>query len=146
MGLRGPGHRHDHVVQVFKDVCEGTDEAAALSALLAPGVVVITDGGGRVRVPLQPVSGTEQAARYLLGLFGGQAEVTFAEASVNGGPGLVVRVAGTTAAVVVLHLCDDLITDVWIVMNPDKLGAFQGYEDPPTNPPTDPPTDTTRTR
>ncbi|MFF3443803.1 sigma factor [Streptosporangium sp. NPDC002721] len=136
-GARTPGRRRDRVVQVFKDACEGTGEVAGLAALLAPGVVVITDGGGRVRVPLQPVSGTEQAARYLLGLFGGQAEVTFAEASINGGPGLVVRVAGTTAAVVVLHLCDDLITDVWIVMNPDKLGAFRGHDDPPT--------DTTRT-
>lgn len=129
-----PGHRRDHVVQVFKDACEGMDGVATLTALLAPDVVVITDGGGRVRVPLQPVSGTEQAARYILDLFGGQADVTLVEASINGGPGLVVRVAGTTAAVVVLHLCGGLVSDVWIVMNPDKLGAFRGHEDPPAGP------------
>ncbi|MEU4409200.1 sigma factor [Streptosporangium sp. NPDC023963] len=130
-GSSAPGHRHDRIVQVFKDVCEGTDEITGLTALLAPDVIVITDGGGRVRVPLQPVSGTEQAARYILDLFGGQAGVTLVKTSVNGGPGLIVRVAGTTAAVVVLHFCRDLVSDVWIVMNPDKLGAFRGPEDPP---------------
>ncbi len=130
-GPWAPEHRHDHIVQVFKDVCEGMDEVSGLTALLAPDVIVITDGGGRVRVPLQPVSGTEQATRYILDLFGGQADVTLVETSVNGGPGLIVRVAGTTAAVVVLHLCGGLISDVWIVMNPDKLGAFREHEDPP---------------
>ncbi|MFG2076476.1 sigma factor [Nonomuraea maritima] len=135
---RTPAYQDDRIVQVFKKACARTDKVDRLTALLAPDVTVITDGGGRVRAPLQPITGVEPAARFLVGLFGGQADVTVTEASINSGPGLVVRVAGTTAAVVVLHVRDGLVQDVWIVMNPDKLRAWHEREDPPA--------DATRTR
>jgi RNA polymerase sigma-70 factor (ECF subfamily) len=138
MTPRVPAYRYDRIVQAFKMACEGTDGVGELTVLLAPDVTVITDSGGRVRAPLQPITGADQVARFVVGLFGGQDDVTLVEASINGGPGLVVRVGGTTAAVVMLRTCDDRIQDVWIVMNPDKLRAWQGHEDPPP--------DTTRTR
>lgn len=133
-----PVYRYDRIVQAFKRACEGTDGVGELTVLLAPDVTLITDGGGRVRAPVRPVTGAEQVARFVVCLFGGQDDVTLVEASINGGAGLVVRVAGTTAAVVMLHTCDDSIKDVWIVMNPEKLRAWQEHEDPPQ--------DTTRTR
>lgn len=133
-----PAYRYDRIVHAFKRACERADGVGELTVLLAPDVTLITDGGGRIRAPVQPVTGAEQVARFLVGLFGGQDDVTLVEASINGGAGLVVRVAGLTAAVVMLRTCDDSIQDVWVVMNPEKLRAWRGHEDPPP--------DTTRTR
>ncbi|SDK36515.1 sigma factor [Nonomuraea jiangxiensis] len=131
----GHAHRHDHITRAFKEACERDGGVGALTALFAPDVAVIADGGGRVRAPLHPIIGAERAARFVLGLFGGQTDVTIVERPVNGGPGLVVHVAGTTAAVVSLHIGDDRVQHVWIVMNPDKLAPWRA----------DPPADTIRT-
>ncbi|MFD1274327.1 hypothetical protein ACFQ51_29995 [Streptomyces kaempferi] len=46
------------------------------------------------------------------------------EEDVNGLPGVTVRIAGTTVAVVAADVRDGLVTDLWLVINPDKLHAW----------------------
>ncbi len=47
-------------------------------------------------------------------------------ASVNGRPGVVVRVRGRARAVIALALGPAGVTAVWLVLNPDKLGRWHG--------------------
>ncbi len=59
----------DDVTRRFIAATENGDLAALLE-VLAPGVTLIADGGGRVRAPLLPVIGAEKVARFLLTVAG----------------------------------------------------------------------------
>ncbi|MFI9330974.1 RNA polymerase sigma-70 factor [Kitasatospora sp. NPDC052868] len=103
-------------------------EAAALGslqqleALLADQVVAWSDGGGKVRAALRPVSGRDKVARFVLGLFTrwvGEMEIEVAE--VNGAPVALGWEAGELVAVGVVEGGEDGITGIRIIRNPEKL-------------------------
>jgi RNA polymerase sigma-70 factor (ECF subfamily) len=77
-----------------------------------------------VRAALRPITGDEKVARYFLGILGEQPGVEILEQSVNGQPGLLAQLDGTTVAVIATNVANDAITHLWIVMNPDKLRAW----------------------
>ncbi len=128
----GPSTAREHrqVVSAFREACE-TGDLDTLVALLDPDVESRSDGGGKVRAALRPVVGRDKVARLFLGLMRKEPEVDLVEDEVNGTPGVAVRVAGTTVAVLALEVCDGLITHVWLVVNLDKLHAWTGYDTPP---------------
>jgi RNA polymerase sigma-70 factor (ECF subfamily) len=135
---RGRGHVSDRKVRFDADrkagqetaaaflLACGTGDLAALFGLLAEDVVVVSDGGGKVRAGLRPVLGRDKAARFLLGIAakvpaGGEA----IEHLVNGQPGLLLSADGIVQWVIGLDIRDGLISAVRLVANPDKLGAVQ---------------------
>ncbi|MGJ6963761.1 RNA polymerase sigma factor SigJ [Streptosporangium sp. G11] len=120
---------HRQVVSAFREACE-TGDLVALVALLDPDVESRSDGGGKVRAALRPVAGRDKVARLFLGLMRKEPEVELIEEDVNGTPGLTVRIAGATIAVLAMDVRDGLITDVWLVVNPDKLRAWTGSGTP----------------
>ncbi|MEV0483983.1 RNA polymerase sigma factor SigJ [Streptomyces sp. NPDC050508] len=126
---RPPGsstaEEHGRVVSAFREACE-TGDLDALVALLDPDVESRSDGGGKVRAALRPVIGRDKVARLILGLMRREPEVELVEDDVNGTPGVAVRIAGTTIAVLAAEVRDGLITDLWLVVNPDKLRAWTG--------------------
>ncbi|MEN1890426.1 RNA polymerase sigma factor SigJ [Streptomyces mirabilis] len=130
---RRPGsstaQEHRQIVTAFRHACQ-TGDLDTLVALLDPAVESRSDGGGRVRAALRPVIGRDKVARLFLGLMRNEPGVELVEEDVNGTPGVSVRIAGTTIAVVALDIHDGLVTDVWMVVNPDKLHAWTGYETP----------------
>jgi hypothetical protein len=65
--------------------------------------------------------GRDKAARLFLGLIRRDPAVELVEDDVNGTPGVAVRIAGTTIAVLAVDVHDGLITHLWLVINPDKL-------------------------
>lgn len=67
---RAPVYQDDRIVRVFMKACERMDKVERLTALPAPDVTVIADGGGRVRAPLQPITGVGPAAHFLVGMSG----------------------------------------------------------------------------
>ncbi len=69
-------------------------------------------------------------ARFLVGLLRKEPEVELVEDDVNGTPGVTIRIAGTTIAVLAMDVHDGLITDLWLVLNPDKLHAWTDYDIP----------------
>lgn len=77
-----------------------------------------------MRAALRPVVGRDKVARLLLGLLRKAPEMELVEEDVNGTPGLTVRIAGATIAVLAVDVRDGLITDLWMIMNPDKLHAW----------------------
>ncbi|MFD0309202.1 RNA polymerase sigma factor SigJ [Streptomyces sp. NPDC127119] len=114
---------HRRVVSAFLDAC-GTGDLDTLVALLDPAVEARSDGGGKVRAALRPVVGADKVARFLLGLLRKDPGLDAVEDDVNGSPGVVVRIAGTTVAVVGVGVRAGRVRDLWLVVNPDKLHAW----------------------
>jgi RNA polymerase sigma-70 factor (ECF subfamily) len=97
-----------------------------LMAVLAPGVTLRADGGGKVRAPLLPVSGAANVARFFLAVAGrldpGQ---TARVAQLNGEPALIVdNPDGTPAAAAILEVGANQIVRIYLVGNPDKLRSL----------------------
>ncbi|WP_157594451.1 sigma factor [Streptosporangium amethystogenes] len=112
--------RHDRVARRFAAACR-TGDAAALRAVLAADAIVVSDGGGKVRAPVQPAYGTDAVARMVTALLIGQPGTTLSVGSVNGRTGLVLRRADRAVAVASVSVAEAEVTAVWIVLNPDKL-------------------------
>jgi RNA polymerase sigma-70 factor (TIGR02957 family) len=111
------------VTERFLAACSGGD-IAALVEVLAPNVTMISDGGGHTGAPRKPIHGAELVARAIMVLSRQQpAGSTSGVLPVNGGPGVVVRSAGTPVLAMTLHLVDGLVQTIHAVSNPEKLTA-----------------------
>ncbi|MEV0183169.1 RNA polymerase sigma factor SigJ [Streptomyces sp. NPDC050625] len=125
---RHEAHLHEYmqVISEFKKACQ-TGELDDLIELLDPQVTARADGGGHVRAALNPIHGADRTARYLLGIFQKEPRVAVAlecVESVGGRPALVGRVDGVVVAVISLHVTQRGISDVWLTLNPEKLGTW----------------------
>ena len=104
---------------------------ADLVSLMAPDVVLITDGGGRKRAALRPIYGPDKIIRFVaasLARYDGSAS-SFVACEVNGQLGIAVldRPEGAPAvidSVCVLNLDGNLVTSILLVRNPEKLGGL----------------------
>ena len=114
---------HEEVVERLV-VALNSGDLQGLMDVLAPDVVSVADGGGKVRgAARRPIVGAERLARYLVG---GMAKVegTLAASStwVNGQPGVRMELDGVLVGVVSLTVVDGRITQVYSIANPEKLG------------------------
>lgn len=95
----------------------------ALMDVLAPDVVSVADGGGRVRgAARRPVVGAEKLARYLVrgvAKYGGR--LTIGPMVVNGQPGLRVEIDGRVAGAVTVTVDRGKVTRLYAIANPEKL-------------------------
>lgn len=137
---------HERVVTAFLGAAAGGD-LARLVALLDPGVVLTSDGGGVVNAARRPVVGPDRVARFMLGVSRKKPDDLYLPVMVNGRLGLVGLAAtrdgdragstpdqavpgqahapvGMSRRVVMSFTTDaGLITRIDIVMAPDKLGS-----------------------
>ncbi|PRX98957.1 RNA polymerase sigma factor SigJ [Allonocardiopsis opalescens] len=119
-GAATPPDRRAGVVGDFKRAWEAKD-IDALIGLLDPGATAVGDGGGLATAALEPVVGAEPIARKLVDLVGQAPDAVILERRVNGQPGLVIRLDGTTAAVLAFDVAGGRVTRIWAVRNPEKL-------------------------
>lgn len=93
----------------------------SLLELLAPGIVVTSDGGGIVHAAMRPVSGQQRVARYLATLAGRVGdEPLVLPCELNGEPGALLHTgAGWVAMIATVE--DDRVAAVQIVVSPPKL-------------------------
>ena len=99
-----------------------TGDPQAMLDVLAPDVVLLSDGGGVKQAALRPIIGAEKVTRFTGGAMGKAPGVVTAETVVvNGAPALALSVDGELDAVVSVQVKDGLITGVYIVRNPAKL-------------------------
>ncbi|TDO43410.1 RNA polymerase sigma-70 factor (ECF subfamily) [Kribbella sp. VKM Ac-2527] len=119
--------RHDRLVRRFAAACESGD-ARVLESLLAADVVLVSDSGGWALAPLRPVHGSADAARIVAHLLRPGAELTVE--SVNGRSGLVVRRGGRAEAVLGMSVAGRRVSELWIVLNPDKLTRWHQLSPP----------------
>ncbi|GAA3153973.1 RNA polymerase sigma-70 factor [Planomonospora alba] len=112
---------HRKVVEAFSEATEGRD-LDALLALLDPEVVLRSDGGGIVRAARRPIFGAAKVARFLLGVAERFGDGWRARPStVNGLPGLLRFRGNELVGVMGLATAGGRITEIDIVMNPEKL-------------------------
>jgi RNA polymerase sigma-70 factor (ECF subfamily) len=99
-----------------------TGDFQSLLHVLAPDVVLVTDGGGLRKAALRPVIGAEKVIRYVTGGIR-KADVTLsAELTViNGNPAVLLRVDGAIDGVLAMRLEDARVTGIYYVRNPEKL-------------------------
>ncbi|MCC9174819.1 RNA polymerase sigma factor SigJ [Arthrobacter sp. zg-Y179] len=104
-----------------------TGQIQSLLDVLAPDVVLVSDGGGKVSAALRPVYGPEKVARLMIGLadkYGAGAVPEFVE--LNGLPAVAFREEGAVTTVFQLELVDGRVQAVFAMRNPDKLVRLQG--------------------
>jgi RNA polymerase sigma-70 factor (ECF subfamily) len=70
------------------------------------------------------VRGAGSVARFLLGVLGKQDGIETRIEAVNGRSGLVFRHQGVVVSVAALETRAGLISDLWVVLNPDKLRTW----------------------
>ncbi|WP_345747292.1 RNA polymerase sigma-70 factor [Streptomyces sp. ODS28] len=108
-------------VAAFQRAVE-TGDVQRLLEILAPDVVLLTDGGGVVRAALKPVVGAAQ----VVGVLGRIGDVMAVEAAqVNGGPALILRVGGEVDAVLAVRVEGGVVTGLYAVRNPAKLAGVK---------------------
>jgi RNA polymerase sigma-70 factor (ECF subfamily) len=90
--------------------------------VLAPQVVLISDGGGVKRAAPRPIRGAEKVGRFVIGgLAKTDATVAVGPTVINGHPALVVHVDGELDGVMAVRVEDARITGLYFVRNPQKL-------------------------
>ncbi len=100
-------------------------DLSALIATLTEDVVVWSDGGADARASRRPISGAERVGRFLLGIRRTATPTTEVSIeSFNGRPGLVARENGLPFVAISFEVDQDRISQIYIVVNPDKLRAL----------------------
>ncbi|MEV5548427.1 RNA polymerase sigma-70 factor [Streptomyces sp. NPDC052309] len=108
-------------VESFRRALETRDPQSLLD-VLAPDVVLVSDGGGLKRAALRPVVGADKLVRFYLGGSGRvEATITCEPTVVNGSPGLALLLDGEIDGVMAMRVEDGRITGVYYVRNPEKL-------------------------
>ncbi len=108
-------------VESFRRALETRDPQGLLD-VLAPDVVLVSDGGGVKRAAPRPVVGAEKLVRFYLGGSSKvEATITCSPTVVNGNPALVLRLDDEIDGVMGMRVEDGRITGVYYVRNPEKL-------------------------
>ncbi len=87
---------------------------------MAPDVVQISDGGGKISAARRPILGREDVARFALGI-ARNVDFTVEFASYNGLPAVRFLSGGALDWVLAVEIHDGLITGLYGIRNPDKL-------------------------
>ncbi len=96
----------------------------AVMALLAPGAVLVSDGGAHRHAARRPVVGPERITRFVTNLVKRLPDgITLHPTAVNGSTGLLVRLDGLPWLVQSFDIVDDLIVRIHYHVNPEKLAA-----------------------
>jgi len=115
-GIASPAETRG-ALEAFKSAIE-TGDLRSLLGTLAPGVVLLTDGGGVVPAALAPVIGSGLVARVLGRI---DSEASLQPAQVNGYPALIIRLNGVIDTVMAVRIDEGLVSRVYAVRNPEKL-------------------------
>ncbi|MGW0550647.1 RNA polymerase sigma-70 factor [Streptomyces altiplanensis] len=108
-------------VESFRRALETRDPQGLLD-VLAPDVVLVSDGGGVKRAALRPIIGAEKLVRFYLGGSSKlEATITCSPTVVNGNPALVLRLDDEIDGVMGMRVEDGRVTGVYYVRNPEKL-------------------------
>lgn len=110
--------------------CQAMD-ALSLAALVAGDGFLVEDGGGEIATQGSPVHDSTEIARVLLAVL---AERDLAVVSVNGSPGIVARHDGRVTAVACITVSGDLVSEVWLTLNPAKLASWNRIAPDLSNP------------
>ena len=110
----------DAVIERFRAATE-TGDLQGLMDVLAPDVVLMTDGGGKVKAALNPIFGRDKVFRFLTAVAPEALELV--PVWLNGSPAIQFVIAGQRDGVGTMLVEDGVVTRLFLVRNPDKLGS-----------------------
>ncbi|CAH0311736.1 ECF RNA polymerase sigma factor SigJ [Massilia sp. Bi118] len=100
---------------------------ARVQELLTADATYMGDGGGKAKTTVRAVLGADRVARLVAGIERKwQGEGRHELIRVNGGPGLLTWRNGRPDSVTSLDVREGRIAAIYVVRNPDKLGALAG--------------------
>jgi RNA polymerase sigma-70 factor (ECF subfamily) len=113
--------QHEEAVQKFMQATV-TGDLQTLLDVLAPDVVLISDGGGVKQAALRPILGRDKVTRWLAAVRpeGMEAEVV----QINGTPAVRVMLDGELDSAGTLLVEDGQVTGIYWVRNPRKLARL----------------------
>jgi RNA polymerase sigma-70 factor (ECF subfamily) len=114
-----PQNSQEIVAEFF--AAASTGEVEPLLALLAPDVVLRTDGGGLKKAALNPIHGATKVARFLAAVVPTGSQIDVEWGTVNGAPALFLVVDGELDAVGTVVAEHGLVKEIYLVRNPQKL-------------------------
>ncbi|MFM1653409.1 RNA polymerase sigma-70 factor [Brevibacillus sp. B_LB10_24] len=92
-----------------------------LLLLLSPDAILFSDGGGKVKAPINPIYTAERIVRFFVGIMGKSTTgVSYQLCSVNGEPGMIAHSA-EYQSVWTFQYRGDRISHIYLVVNPEKL-------------------------
>ncbi|MFJ8022553.1 RNA polymerase sigma-70 factor [Streptomyces sp. NPDC096311] len=116
-----PSGRIRAALESFQRAFESRD-LQGLMDVLAPEVVLVSDGGGVKRAAPRPISGAEKVVRFIVGGTGkAEGRLTSDPTVVNGNPALVLRLDGEVDGIMAIRVENARITGLYYVRNPEKL-------------------------
>lgn len=115
----------DHARQVADAffVAASTGDVDGLARVLADGVVLYSDGGGKRNAALKPIFGKDKVLRFLLGVHrksDRNGPLRVEPTALNGLPGFVIH-AGQDTETIALKVEHGTIVAIYAVRNPDKV-------------------------
>jgi RNA polymerase sigma-70 factor (TIGR02957 family) len=117
---------HEAVVERFLEAAAGGD-VQKLMDVLAPDVVMLSDGGGVKQAALRPIVGRDKVMRWLAGVMSKNlGEITMDIATVNGEPAVRIWVDGQIDVVAAVRVDGDRVSELYFVRNPAKLTRLSG--------------------
>lgn len=108
-----------HAMSAFQRTVATGDLQHVLD-VLAPDVVLLTDGGGVVQAALAPIVGAREVADVIVRL-SRTSDISLGLTQVNGHPALVLKVDGTVDSVLAMRFDDGFVSGLYAVRNPEKL-------------------------
>ncbi|MFE2165115.1 RNA polymerase sigma-70 factor [Streptomyces sp. NPDC059447] len=94
----------------------------SLLDVLAPDVVLMSDGGGIKQAAVRPIVGADKVSRFLIGGLGkNRTPVAAGHTLVNGSPALIVHVDGELDGIMAARVEAGRIVGLYYVRNPEKL-------------------------
>lgn len=119
------------VLESFRRAID-TGDLQSLLDVLAPEVVMLSDGGGVKQAARRPIVGADKVARFIIGSSRKlAAAITGHPTQVNGNPALLVRLGGEDDGVMAVRVENACITGIYYVRNPEKLTRV-AFETPVT--------------
>lgn len=112
----------ERVMETFLSAV-ATGDIQSLMDVLAPDVVLVTDGGGFKKAALRPILGRDKVLRFL-GAVSEGIEAVADVVVVNGAPALRIVVDGELDTVASMVVEDGRVSGLYVVRNPAKLARL----------------------
>jgi RNA polymerase sigma-70 factor (ECF subfamily) len=116
--------RHDELTMQFMQAA-GSGDFDQVVALLAPDAVLISDGGGKKKAALRPIHGADKITRWLFAVIADNPSFEIRMGTLNGEIAYIAYDGDKPDTVAFLKTSDGLITELYLIRNPDKLAHLR---------------------
>ena len=115
---------HEEVLDRFLAAARNGDIESLLE-VLAPDVVMLSDGGGIAPAIRKPVEGSEQVAAMLAGLVRAVPDFSTRTVRINGALAVMVEIPEEIPTVISATIADGRVTRIYAIRNPHKLERIE---------------------